>query len=453
MSFKQKLISRIFSEANDLKRTPQALALDIGMDEQKMASIMQGNCELSDVYQVIQRMGECYPIDQTDMMLYESDCTNGIKIMRAKDSEKSARFFNRKDKEGNLTPYYEYRDTVMSRMAPFKPEWIKELRVVHDDNPSNPDVAYNNGHFMHQLTFFVGPVNFYWEVNGEKHCAKMNTGDSNYITPFWKHSFTARNADELCLILAITFGSEVRKAQKEIYALGDRVNQFVLDYRHNEKGLQQLILQQMQNENLTQEHIESCIGRLDPNIPVADLLNGKQSFTESSLSLFAQVLHLEPEALSLPKYRPEEEVVVTHSYQTDGYEYPSKEQPHYMVHTLARSSKMPHMKGFDLAIMNAQKAVADFNSNLHSYVFNYSEEVIELCYEDGGQTYFDKLAPGDSVYLLPFVKHGFSCSSNGGRLFVARASGSINLATQKELSYFSDVQRAISEQKCWFEGK
>ena len=124
-----------------------------------------------------------------------------------------------------------------------------------------------------------------------------------------------------------------------------------------------------------------------------------------------------------------------------------------MVHTLARSSKMPHMKGFDIVVMNAQKPVADFNSNLHSYVFNYSEEVIELCYEDGGQTYFDKLAPGDSVYLLPFVKHGFSCSSDGGRLFVARASGAINLATQKELSYFSDVQRAISEQKCWFEGK
>ena len=38
---------------------------------------------------------------------------------------------------------------------------------MSDNDPYNPDVAYNNGHLMHQMTTFVGPVKFYWEVNGK----------------------------------------------------------------------------------------------------------------------------------------------------------------------------------------------------------------------------------------------------------------------------------------------
>ena len=45
-----------------------------------------------------------------------------------------------------------------------RPEWIKELRVVKDDDPLNPDVQFNNGHLMMQTTLFIGPVNFYYEV-------------------------------------------------------------------------------------------------------------------------------------------------------------------------------------------------------------------------------------------------------------------------------------------------
>ena len=85
--------------------------------------------------------------------------------------------------------YYEYRDTATATLSPFKPEWIEELRVVEDNRPENPDVAYNNGHFLHQMTAFIGPVNFYWELNGEKYSKEMNTGSSNYITPFYFKRF------------------------------------------------------------------------------------------------------------------------------------------------------------------------------------------------------------------------------------------------------------------------
>ena len=55
----------------------------------------------------------------------------------------------------------------------------------------------------------------------------MNTGDSNYITPFYPHSFANRDNTEDAIIIAVTFGGEVRRAQKEMYWLGEeRVNRY-----------------------------------------------------------------------------------------------------------------------------------------------------------------------------------------------------------------------------------
>ncbi len=53
----------------------------------------------------------------------------------------TARVRTRPEVSGNLGPYYEYRDSAMSRTAPFKPEWIKELRYVADNNAANPHVV------------------------------------------------------------------------------------------------------------------------------------------------------------------------------------------------------------------------------------------------------------------------------------------------------------------------
>ena len=235
MSELTKLLgNRILSEANDLKRTVSALAEEIDIDEDKLKQILKGECDLEESYSVIERMGKKYPIDVSDLYIEEDDCTNSVKIMRAEDSLKSSRTFLRKDKDGNKTPYYEYRDTAMSKHGPFKPEWIKELRVVDDNNPENPDVAYNNGHFLHQATFFFGEVNFYYEVGGKKYCEEMNTGDSNYITPFVPHSFASRNKDALGLIVAVTYGGKVRRALKELYLLRDRLEH--LKFRLNDDG-------------------------------------------------------------------------------------------------------------------------------------------------------------------------------------------------------------------------
>ena len=66
------------------------------------------------------------------------------------------------------SPYYLYKDTVMSKISPFRPEWIQQLKVVEDLNPENNKVKFNNGHFLHQFTYFIGPVNFYYMDGKQK---------------------------------------------------------------------------------------------------------------------------------------------------------------------------------------------------------------------------------------------------------------------------------------------
>lgn len=240
-----KLIgSRILSELNDLKRTPESAASDLNIKISELSKILDGTSSKKETYAFIDKMGDFYPIDISDLFLLEDDCTNGIKIMTGKDSIKTSRVFDRKNSINELLPYYEYRDSAMSKLGPFKPEWIKELRNVNDSDPRNPEIAYNNGHFLHQLTFFIGPVNFYWKDGENYYCEEMNTGDSNYITPFYPHSFANRDSSKDAIIIAVTFGGEVRRAQKEMYWLGEeRVNKYKkIGAKKNKKSSKPVII-------------------------------------------------------------------------------------------------------------------------------------------------------------------------------------------------------------------
>ena len=202
-AYLKSLGARILGEANDLKRTPEAMAAELGISFDIVESVIAGQAGLEAARDVLNAMVESYPISLADVWFDADDTDHGVRLMTASESKASSRVFDRRDRRGNLTEYYEYRDTAMSRGAPFKPEWIAELRHVEDANPDNPDVAYNNGHFMHQTTFFIGPVNFYWESGGRRHCAELDTGDSNYVTPFVPHSFASRDPNQRGLIVAV----------------------------------------------------------------------------------------------------------------------------------------------------------------------------------------------------------------------------------------------------------
>jgi methylphosphonate synthase len=438
--------ARIFSEANDLKRTVEAMATDLEIDAKYLQNIMDGKCKKKDTFKVIKKMEKTYPIDSSDLLLIQDDCENGTVYCSANQSKSTSRTFNRLDKDKNRTPFYEYRDTAMSKLSPFKPEWIKELRVVNDSNPYNLDVAYNNGHFMHQLTLFVGPVNFYYEVNGKKYCEEMNTGDSNYVTPYLPHTFTSRDATKKAYIVAITFGGDVRRGQKELYTLGaKRTKKYQIDIRDENKAISQLIKQHMNNENITEN-------MLSKKINIKKLLNYKKQKNKKDIIKIAKLLNIEPSDLMVPKYQKKHEIVVCKKKQQEILYYPNKKNQVYKMVNMARANKMPNLKGFIIDILKDKIDKKDFfKTSLHNYIYNYGKESVRIIWNYDNTIYNQVLKTGDSIYIQPFINYGFENINNKkGQICIARVGGSINFCTQKELSYFTDVERVAEENKCWF---
>ena len=171
---------------NDLKRRPQDAANQLGFSIEEIEEYISGTKPISSEF--INIACEKWPVNERDFFVIRDDCPSGLKIMRSSDSKKSSRVMERAGK-----PYYEYRDTVITSSTSFRPEWIEELCFVGDNDPENSSVQWNNCHFMHQFTYFIGDVNYYYRgPDGEKKVAIMNTGDSVYGTPFRPHSFATR---------------------------------------------------------------------------------------------------------------------------------------------------------------------------------------------------------------------------------------------------------------------
>ena len=217
-SYSKRIGARVFSEANDLKRTPEALAIDLNWELADIIKVISGEADTKMGSKLLFEMANHYPISLRDIWVEPDDTDNGVVVVSGDQSAATSRVFNRLNENGELTPYYEYRDTAMSRLAPYRPEWIRELRYVADSNPENPDVAFNNGHVLHQLTFFIGHVNFYWKIGNTKFSREMNTGDSALITPFIPHSFTSRSRDRKNqgLIIAVTYRGDVNRAAEDL---------------------------------------------------------------------------------------------------------------------------------------------------------------------------------------------------------------------------------------------
>ena len=207
--------------------------------------------------QIINRMVEVYPISRLDLDVRRDDTDEGVVIQTALGSLASSRIFSRADRPGLPSPYYEYRDSAMSSVGPYRPEWIKELRTVSSDDALDPDVAYNSGHLMHQNTFFGGPVNFYWKIDGQPHMKQMNTGDSNYITPFVPHSFASRDSSREAYIIAVTFAGKLDTVHQDLMVLDPKgVEESLLDLSDRLRAFAGILRREMANSMLGLEHLK-----------------------------------------------------------------------------------------------------------------------------------------------------------------------------------------------------
>ena len=429
---------------NDVKRRPEDAARELKVPLDEINSILSGKKELS--ADIIEKATKIWPVNARDFYIIHDDCPQGIKIMRSEESKQSSRIMER---AGH--PYYEYRDTAMSKTAPFRPEWIMELCSVDDNDPRNKLVQWNNGHFLHQFTYFIGEVNFYYiDSDGGKKVAVMNTGDSMYITPFVSHSFASRNgAKQPGLILALTYGSKITgDIQQELSTLLNLGQEFALDFSTVEKSTSALLKYFREISSLSLDEISK---RADiPTNKIVEFESGKTTPSNIDLQNLAKALTANLRDL-LPNDKTENKVIVKHHDEGKKWFYPSQTCVYEFVE-LANTTTLPFSKSLEIKINNTDSKELDLRTGLHQYVYNICNNTITINWALDGQSFSEKIHPNDSLYIKPFIEHNFRGER---KLLVLRIGGKIVGDSQRELSFVGkeNTKRAISETMQWFNPK
>ena len=436
--------ANFLSIINDLKRNRQAAADDLCVPLAQIEDIIAGKTAIPD--DVLDRAVKAWPVNRRDFMVVEDDAPDGVLVMTAEASTKTSRVFDR-----GGAPYYEYRDTAMSKVSPFRPEWILELREVDDDAPGTPLAQWNNGHFMHQFTMFVGAVNFYYLDGSERRVMKAETGDSMYITPFVPHTFTTRRQDAAAryggkkgLILALTYGNKLAgDVQHELSALGGTLPLgFALDASSREAYAASLLRQQLESLSMSPETLAELSGVKD----VPSLLSGKRLPAPDEYEALADALDVNSRDLMPPDaFDPKTALKVR-----------AKTAPRrfgaYAVTDLAAVRYLPYSKAVILERTGAADAL-DLKLPLHQYVYNFGASPVVLRWELDGKSHEAVLKTDESAYLKPHVLHSFAPAEDGKmELLSLRIGGKTMGEAQRELAHIGgkNMRRVYDEHTLWY---
>ena len=63
-----------------------------------------------------------------------------------------------------------------------------------------------------------------------------------------------------------------------------------------------------------------------------------------------------------------------------------KDNTQYKIEQLARTSKMPQVKGFSIEVLNI-KLIKNMVTSLHTYIFNYGESDVGISWDDDDSTF------------------------------------------------------------------
>lgn len=443
---------RIFGCANDLKRTPQALAADLGMEVDAVELIIAGKAGLQAARELRDRMVETYPVPLGELWIERSDTDSGVRLMTCEASRATARTFSRRNGRGQVVPYLEYRDTAMSRLAPYKPEWVQPIRVVDSPDPDDPTVVFNHGHLMHQCTFFVGEVNAYWQVDGRRYSAELDTGDSTYAAPYVPHSFTSRDPDRLGLLIAVTYAGDVQRALDPLARLGaEAAGRLAGDARRPGSPRQATLARLCTAESLSVDGLAERL--LDEGLErdrATALAAGEDPPADlEELGRLAQALSVAPGDLLVPRLGSGDDFVLRRAAERPQRELPES-APCYVLHELVRTPHQPGLRGFEIEVRPGADERGLLRHHLHEYVYNFDDERPAVLHWGEGRS--TELGPGDSAYVEPMVPHYFSASPNGARLLSIRLQGAITDAVLREYSTYdpSGRHRAAGESTQWF---
>ncbi|MBI2145790.1 helix-turn-helix domain-containing protein [Candidatus Woesearchaeota archaeon] len=447
MNYKKRSAQNLLGILNDLKRRPEDAAADLKIPVDELNYYLSGEKEIP--AELIRRAAGIWPVNERDFYCVNDDCPIGVKIMRAKESAKTSRVMKRAGQ-----PYYEYRDTVASTVGQFRPEWIKELCIVDNNSANHQAVQWNNGHFLHQFTYFIGPVNFYYKgERGDKKVAVMNTGDSMYITPFVPHTFATRKnrAGEKGLILALTYGNKLAgETQQELSAIGPELAaDYALDFSTREKAAASLLRFHREAAGIDHPELTRRTGLSLSLLEKYEL--GTVLPKPDDLEALAEALNIDRREL-LPPDDIQKKVLVNYYRTNRRWDFPSID-PAYKLVELARTSHLSHSRALELKVLkqsDKNRDILDLKVGLHQYVYNVGNSPVNINWRTDDHEYCESIMPNDSMYVKPFVPHNFR--GPDGKLLVLRIGGRVAGEPQRELSLIGkqNSARAFGEMIPWF---
>jgi len=449
-NIKELIGSKILSAANDLKRTKDTLCNELKVPIEKIEKIILGKLELDELLIFCKKMSSYYPISLSDIWIEQPESETPIFVFTSIKSKESQRIFKRHNING-LSDYYEYRDTACTTLAPFYPEWIMPLIISKDSNPESNLIVYNKGHLLHQQTFFIGEVNFYWKDEFGSYCREMNTGDSNYITPYVPHSFSSRNKEKPGLIIAVTFSSKVSRSSKELSFISkDFIDSISGDIRSKETILIARIKFLLQSQFKTFEGLKFYVKKkTNANLKLSfkNILKDENQNIRLFVSNF---LNIDENILfdSKVEYK---NIIISQKINSSIFFWPSENNKKYELYRLAESQLDVGLAGFHLKII-ANPSKNDFIEHyMFEYMYNFSIFSIKLKLDDNN---IQIINPGDSIVINPGVKFQYIKlqDSDEPELLIVRVLGNIDSNMLKEYSTFAKIgkDRVFKEIGSWF---
>jgi hypothetical protein len=426
--------------ANDLKRNDPAAESDLGLPAGSFADYTSGRLPIT--WDLIGRAARVWPLNERDLLPIHDDTAHGLRMMRAKESEASSRIIER-----GGGSYYEYRDTAMSRLASYRPEWIKMLRVVENDDPGNPAVNWNNGHLLYQFTYFVGPVNYYFRSGDRSFCVEMQTGDSVWGLPFAPHSFTARSDAEPAYILALTYGGGLTgDAQRELSAFGRAATgSLALPLADHGALLRSIMAARL----ITVPELADRAGLTTDRVAALCASTTRAQWPE--LVMLADALGVSVRELLALHTTTEADVRIQPGRTARRWHFPGQGRPAYRFTQLASDPLHPHTTSLEVEVVTSRPDTTLPATYQHQYLYVLGDESVELRWRHDGEQFDGQLEPGDSAYLIPGIELSL-CAEQPARLLMLRIAGSATPDVRFELGAMRDgaIGRYIAEDRLWY---
>ena len=432
----QKIGRCVRGALNDLKRTPAVVSKELSFDEELLKEIINGNAKKNSVESLQRLLSDNYPTSVRDIYVDKDTSTDGVWVCSEKESRDSARIFSRLNSNGDNLPYYRYMDTATSSITPFKPELIEELIYVDNNDPMNPLVVMNKGHLLTQYTYFIGPVNFYYTVQGTRICIPMNTGDSCLITPYVPHSFTSRDKENPAnaKIVAVTFSGDVKRQLSDlVHVKSAHMLKCSGNMRRPASVRRQRLLRKMELRGMSEENVQFYLLSQGLNVEkVTNILRGEGG--DESWNLLAEFMEESSGAFTVRELVLNEEVAVqkgTIMHQNG-------------IRCLARSRHFPDVGALEVSV---DKTGANLYSRFFQYVFNTSDCDVEVTWDGHVHT----LSRYGSLVAKPFIN--ITATSKGtSKLFVAKVPGCVSLAALHECALFAEEggKRMMTNNSKWW---